>query len=103
MQEKNVKDKQIQHWKNVVALQEKAKTNLSKMTTMREQMKILSKEVKELKEVIDKKNSKDINDLFAFKSKMYNLNDLCKTWDSLLKRQEEIEKKLQDLESSPPR
>ncbi|KAK6636771.1 Lysine-specific histone demethylase 1A [Polyplax serrata] len=102
LQEKNVKDKQIQHWKNVVTLQEKIKSTLLKMTTMREQMKTLSNEINELKEAIDKKNSRDVNELFALKSKTYDLNEYCKTWDSLLKRQEETEKKLQDLEAFPP-
>lgn len=66
-------------------------------------MKTLSNEINELKEAIDKKNSRDVNELFALKSKTYDLNEYCKTWDSLLKRQEETEKKLQDLEAFPPR
>lgn len=103
LQEKNVKDKQIQHWKNVISLQEKLKSNLLRMTAMREEMDTLSKEIKNLKETMEKKSVKDVEELFSLKSKTYDLNELCKNWDSLFKKQEEIEKKLQDLEASPPR
>lgn len=71
---------------------------------MKDQMKELNQEIRYLKEVLEKKSNRDnINDLFAMKSKTYELNELCKSWDALSKKQEEIEKKLQDLEASPPR
>lgn len=99
-----MKDKQIQHWKNVVALQEKLKANLAKMISTKEKIQDLQQEVKEAKENLDRKNNKDnIAELFTYKSKSYELNELLKSLEILTKNQDETEKKLQDLEASPPR
>lgn len=96
-----MKDKQIQHWRSVIGLQEKLRNNFLTLVTMKDQMKKLNQEVKELKGNMEQNSN--IDDVFALKSKTYDLNELCKNWESLSKKQDEIEKKLQDLEASPPR
>lgn len=99
LQEKHVKEKQIQHWKAILELQEKLKTNQNKMLQVRERIEDLYKQHKELGE---SKQMKDITHEFVLRSKYRDLGAACKEWDQYLEQQKEIEEKLQELEASPP-
>ncbi|XP_046399072.1 lysine-specific histone demethylase 1A-like [Ischnura elegans] len=99
LQEKNVKEKQVQHWKAVIALQERLKTNQHRMITMREKCEELNKQYREQCET---KGPRDITQEFVLRSKLRDLNNACREWDQLLEQQKEIEEKLQELEASPP-
>lgn len=99
LQEKNVKEKQVQHWKAVIALQERLKTNQHRMLALREKIEELNKQYKEQSE---SKGPRDITQEFVLRSKLRDLNNSCREWDQLLEQQREIEEKLQELEASPP-
>nr|CAD7576173.1 unnamed protein product [Timema californicum] len=90
LQEKNVKEKQVQHWKSVIALQDKLKANQHRMIALREKVDDLNKQYKDLS---DSKGPRDITQEFVVRSKLRELNISCK---------KEIEEKLQELEASPP-
>lgn len=99
LQEKNVKEKQIQHWKAVIALQERLKANQNRVVAVKEQIKETHEQHKELN---DSKPQRDIIQEFAVRSKQRDLMILCKEYDQLLEQQKEIEEKLHELEASPP-
>ncbi|XP_015917188.1 lysine-specific histone demethylase 1A [Parasteatoda tepidariorum] len=99
LQEKHVKEKQIQHWKAILELQEKLKTNLNKMLHIKEQIEEMRKHHQELSE---SKQQKDVTLEFVLRSKMRDIGAACKEWDQYLEQQKEIEEKLQELEASPP-
>ncbi|RWS21230.1 Lysine-specific histone demethylase 1A-like protein, partial [Leptotrombidium deliense] len=98
LQEKHVKERQIQHWKAIQKLQEKLKGNQTLLLELNESIAALSTEVKEL----SSNKSRDITHEFALRSKIRDLNNQCKEWDQLVEQQSEIEEKLQELEASPP-
>ncbi|XP_042886464.1 lysine-specific histone demethylase 1A-like isoform X1 [Penaeus japonicus] len=99
LQEKNVKEKQVNHWKTVVKLQEKLKTVLNKMHTLHGKIETLHKEHEQLSE---KRNSRNITNEFVYRVKLRELQNACKEWDQLVEQQREIEDKLQELEASSP-
>ncbi|XP_023709378.1 lysine-specific histone demethylase 1A [Cryptotermes secundus] len=99
LQEKNVKEKQVQHWKAVIALQERLKTNQHRMLALREKIDELNKQYKEQ---CESKGPRDITQEFVLRSKLRDLNNSCREWDQLSEQQREIEDKLQELEASPP-
>lgn len=103
LQEKHVKDKQIQHWKNVISLQDKLKTQLAEISNVKTNIKQLHKEIKEAKEAFEKTATRDVSELFKIKSKTYELGNLFKNLDGLEKQLEDSEKNLHDMENSPPR
>uniref|UniRef100_A0A2R5LNP7 Lysine-specific histone demethylase 1A n=1 Tax=Ornithodoros turicata TaxID=34597 RepID=A0A2R5LNP7_9ACAR len=97
LQEKHVKEKQIQHWKLILEMQEKLKTNQNRMLQLAEHIQLLHKEHKELLEA-----QRDVTQEFLLRSKHHKLNTCCREWDQLHDQQKEIEEKLQELEASPP-
>lgn len=99
LQDKHVKEKQIQHLKAILELQEKLKANQYKMLEVKDRASELHKQHKELSE---SKQTKDITHEFTLRSKLRDLNAVCKEFDQLLEQQKEIEEKLQELEASPP-
>lgn len=99
LQEKHVKEKQIQHWKAILELQEKLKTNQNKMLNVRDHVEELNKQYKELSE---SKQPRDITQEFLLRSKLRDVTAACKEFDQLAEQQKEIEEKLQELEASPP-
>lgn len=99
LQEKHVKEKQIQHLRAVIALQEKLKNNQKLMVGVKEHMKELNDKVKEFA-AIDKR---DVQLEFAYRSGIKDLNACAKEWDQLQEQAKEIEEKLKELESNPPR
>lgn len=99
LQEKHVKEKQIQHLKAVIALQEKLKTNQKLLVGIKDHMKELNAKVKEFAAM----EKRDVQVEFAYRSGLRDLNALAKEWDQLQEQAKEIEEKLKELESSPPR
>ncbi|KAK7872619.1 hypothetical protein R5R35_001956 [Gryllus longicercus] len=99
LQEKSVKEKQVQHWKAVINLQERLKTNQLRMLSLKEKIDEMNKQYKELQEI---KGPRDVTQEFVVRSKLRDLNNACREWDQLLEQQKEIEDKLQELEASPP-
>uniref|UniRef100_A0A667ZP09 Lysine-specific histone demethylase n=1 Tax=Myripristis murdjan TaxID=586833 RepID=A0A667ZP09_9TELE len=99
LQEKHVKDEQIEHWKKIVKTQEDLKELLNKMVTTKERVKELHQQYKEASEV---KPPRDITAEFLVKSKHRDLTALCKEYDELAEMQVKLEEKLQELEANPP-
>uniref|UniRef100_A0AAQ4R8U3 Lysine-specific histone demethylase 1A n=1 Tax=Gasterosteus aculeatus aculeatus TaxID=481459 RepID=A0AAQ4R8U3_GASAC len=99
LQEKHVKDEQIEHWKKIVKTQEDLRDLLNKMVTTKERVKELHQQYKEASEV---KPPRDITAEFLVKSKHRDLTALCKEYDDLVEMQVKLEEKLQELEANPP-
>uniref|UniRef100_A0A8P4KGL3 Lysine-specific histone demethylase n=1 Tax=Dicentrarchus labrax TaxID=13489 RepID=A0A8P4KGL3_DICLA len=99
LQEKHVKDEQIEHWKKIVKTQEDLRDLLNKMVTTKERVKELHQQYKEASEV---KPPRDITAEFLVKSKHRDLTALCKEYDELVELQVKLEEKLQELEANPP-
>lgn len=99
LQEKHVKEKQIEHLKAVIALQEKLETNQKLLVGIKEHMRELNAKVKEFAAM----EKRDIQVEFAYRSGLRDLNALAKEWDQLQEQAKEIEEKLKELESTPPR
>ncbi|CAB1334927.1 unnamed protein product, partial [Coregonus sp. 'balchen'] len=78
LQEKHVKDEQIEHWKKIVKTQEDLKELLNKMVGTKERVKELHQQHKEASEV---KPPRDITAEFLVKSKHRDLTALCKDDD----------------------
>ncbi|XP_064486188.1 lysine-specific histone demethylase 1A-like [Ornithodoros turicata] len=98
LQEKHVKEKQIQHWKAILELQEKLKGNHNEMVRVHEQIQELNRTHKESSEI----KQRDVTQEFVHRSRLHELNLICQEWDKLLEQQKELEDKLQELEASPP-
>ncbi|PSN47346.1 Lysine-specific histone demethylase 1A [Blattella germanica] len=81
LQEKNVKENLVQHWKAVVALQERLQTNQQKMLTLKEAIEELNKQYKEQ---CDDKGPRDITQEFDLRSKLRDLNNSCRKKQCLL-------------------
>ncbi|KAG8588251.1 hypothetical protein GDO81_005918 [Engystomops pustulosus] len=99
LQEKHVKDEQIEHWKKIVKTQEELKELLNKMVNLKEKIKELHQQYKEASDV---KPPRDITAEFLVKSKHRDLTALCKEYDQLSEAQGKLEEKLQELEANPP-
>lgn len=99
LQEKHVKEKQIQHLKSVIMLQDKLKINQSNLINVKEHMIEAKEKVKELGAL----EKRDIQLEFAYRSALRDLHACSKEWDQLQEQANEIEEKLKELEGSPPR
>ncbi|RWS12458.1 Lysine-specific histone demethylase 1A-like protein [Dinothrombium tinctorium] len=97
LQEKHVKERQIQHWKAILKLQDKLKENQNLLLELKETIEKLASDIKELSET-----KRDITSEFELRFKTRDLNIACREWDQLIEQQNEIEEKLQELEASPP-
>lgn len=74
------------------------------MINIKERLKILNEQYQEMKETLNSKDKeRDITQEFVLRSKLRDIKNLCKEWDKLSEEQKEIERKLQEIESSPPR
>lgn len=98
LQEKNVKEKQIQHLKAVSEMQEKLKDNQTKLLNLKDKIEQLTNHVNELNEM----KNRDVNNEFIFRLKTKELVSSCREWDELVEQQREIEQKLDNLETNPP-
>uniref|UniRef100_A0A3Q2XZ25 Lysine-specific histone demethylase n=1 Tax=Hippocampus comes TaxID=109280 RepID=A0A3Q2XZ25_HIPCM len=99
LQEKHVKDEQIEHWNKIVKTQEELRDLLNKMVSTKERVKELHQQFKEASDV---KPPRDITAEFLVKSKHRDLTSLCKEYDELQELQGKLEEKLQELEANPP-
>lgn len=99
LQEKHVKEKQIQHLKAMLTLQEKLKTNQKQLIVVKEQMQELNLKMKEYSGI----EKRDVQTEFAYRSTLRDLNAYATEWDQLQEQAKEIEEKLKELENSPPR
>ncbi|KAL1491729.1 hypothetical protein ABEB36_012284 [Hypothenemus hampei] len=99
LQEKHVKERQIQHLKSVIDLQEKLMANERELVRVKETMQEINVKVKEVSNLESKR---DLNQEFVYRSGIRDLNALAKEWDQLKVQEKEIEDKLAELESSPP-
>ncbi|XP_019714639.1 lysine-specific histone demethylase 1A-like, partial [Hippocampus comes] len=75
LQEKHVKDEQIEHWNKIVKTQEELRDLLNKMVSTKERVKELHQQFKEASDV---KPPRDITAEFLVKSKHRDLTSLCK-------------------------
>lgn len=99
LQEKHVKEKQIEHWKLILEMQEKLKTNQQRMLQLRDHIEALHQQHTEL---ASSKAQRDVTQEFVLRSKQHELTCACRDWDQLVEQQKEIEDKLQEMEASPP-
>lgn len=99
MQEKHVKEKQCEHQRHIIELQEKLKKNQNSMLSLKDKVEELHKQWKEASEV---KPPRDITAEFLVKSKLRDLNAACKEYEQLQTQQKEIEDKLHEMENSHP-
>jgi len=99
LQEKHVKDKQCEHQRNIIEMQEKLRKCQSQMLTIKDRCAELHKQWREASEV---KPPRDITAEFLVKSKLRDLNASVKDYDQQTAKQKEIEDKLHELEANPP-
>lgn len=102
LQEKHVKEKQVEHLKEIVELQEQLIVNQNKMHSLATHVQ----EKKRLHSVIQGRREKDRGSdatlEFEYRSRIRDLNKAASEWQRLLKEEKEIEEKLQEKESNPP-
>ncbi|XP_046461894.1 lysine-specific histone demethylase 1A-like isoform X2 [Daphnia pulex] len=99
LQEKNVKEKQIQHWKNYITLQDNLRSVLNKLIALQDKVAKLTQQWNKMNET---RGQRDITQEFSLRSKLRDIHHAHKEWAQLQEQQKEIEEKLQELESSPP-
>ena len=98
LQEKNVKEKQIQHWKEIIQLQDKLKSNQNRIITVAEKVEELRKQYLELEGV----SNRDVIKEFDFRTKARDLSNACKEFDRLKEEEKSLTKKLQEMDAHPP-
>ncbi|ELT96770.1 hypothetical protein CAPTEDRAFT_124163 [Capitella teleta] len=99
LQEKHVKEKQCEHQKAIIQLQDDLKKSQSKMLTLKDSISDLNKQWNEASKV---KQPRDITAEFLVRSKLRDLTAACREYDQLVAEQKESEEKLHAMESSPP-
>ncbi|CAL1527211.1 unnamed protein product [Lymnaea stagnalis] len=99
LQEKHVKDKQCEHQRSIIEMQERLRKCQAQMLTQKERVQELHKQWKEASDV---KPPRDITAEFLVKSKLRDLNAAIKEYEQLTAKQKEIEDKLHELEANPP-
>lgn len=99
LQEKNVKEKQIQHWKNYIALQDNLRSILNKLIALQDKVAKLTQQWNKMNET---RGQRDITQEFSLRSKLRDIHHAHKEWAQLQEQQKETEEKLQELEASPP-
>lgn len=105
LQEKHVKEMQVQYLKNIIQQQEKLKENQSQMLELKDTLVERKGKIDSLQKIVrtrDPKEKKDMKEEFEIKMIMKEINGLCSKWDEMKKQQNEIESKLRDLEDNPP-
>ena len=106
LQEKHVKQKQIEHWKQINALQEQLKVNQTKMLTLAEQIanhkRLHEESLRRRQQDMETEGKVSVTHEFEYRSRLRELDVANKQWQSLIREQKQIEEQLQDLESQPP-
>jgi len=98
LQEKNVKEKQMKYYKDIIAVQETLKSNQAAMISVKDKIAEIHREYKELEVV----NPRDVTQEFAYRTKLRDLQESTKEYDRLVKEEKELEEKLEELEGNPP-
>lgn len=98
LQEKHVKEKQIQHWKEIIGLQDKLKTNQNKILTIADKVEEVRKQFLELEGI----TNRDVTKEFAFRAKSRELANACADFDALKDEEKTLTMKLQELDAHPP-
>ena len=98
LQEKNVKEKQMKYYKDIIAVQENLKTNQASLISVKDKIAEIHREYKELEDV----NPRDVTQEFAYRTKLRDLQESTKEFDKLVKEEKELEDKLEELEGNPP-
>lgn len=99
MQERQVKEQQIEHAKKILKIQEQLKSTLAQMVKTKEKV---TQTHKEYQDALKIKEPRDITSEFLVKSKFRDLNALCREYDELVEEQLRIEERLEELEDNPP-
>ncbi|XP_075975022.1 lysine-specific histone demethylase Su(var)3-3 isoform X2 [Anticarsia gemmatalis] len=104
LQQKNVKHKQIQHLKAVITLQERLKTNINKMSDIKELLNSMKAEKDALLAEKTKGLTGDAGILNEFNLRRLNreMKLLCTEYEVLVTHNTSIEDKLTQLETNPP-
>lgn len=66
LQEKHVKERQIKHWKDIIYVQEKLKTNQTKILNLRDKIEDLHKEHNDLKDLQNRDVTAEFNMRFVW-------------------------------------
>merc|ERR1719419_77324 len=98
MQEKHVKEKQIEHQKEIIQLQEKLKSNLARQIEVSDNIMALQEQYKKASQV----KNRDVTAEFAVRSKRRDIVLGVKELQSLKEQQQEHETRLGELEANPP-
>ena len=99
LQEKYVKEKQIDHLKEIIALQEVLKTNQNRIVTVKDKIEDLHKQYKELEE---RTSNRDVTQEFAFRTKARDLRNACAEFEKLEEEEKTLTRKLQEMDAHPP-
>nr|CAB3506897.1 unnamed protein product [Spodoptera littoralis] len=105
LQQKNVKHKQVQHLKAVITLQERLKSNINKMSDIKELLHSMKAEKDALIVEREKGATGDASILQEFNYRRLNreMTLLCNEYETLVSTNASIEEKLAQLETNPPR
>jgi len=98
LQEKNVKEKQLKYWKEMITVQDQLKQNQNRIYTVREKLAETHKHYTEMEAI----TSRDTTQEFTYRTKSRDLLNFTKEFDKLQVEEKELEKKLEELEGSPP-
>ena len=98
LQEKNVKEKQLKYWKEIIAVQEQLKTNQQRVLAVRDKLVEVHRQHRELEAHQDR----DITQEFAYRTKLRDLHQATAEFDRLAAEEKELEGALQELEGAPP-
>ena len=99
LQDKYVKEKQIDHLKEIIALQDALKTNQNRILTVKDQIEELNKQYKEFEE---RNGTRDVTQEFAFRTKARDLRNACKEFEKLEEEEKVLTRKLQEMDAHPP-
>ncbi|CAG7784750.1 unnamed protein product [Allacma fusca] len=98
LQEKHVKEKQMEFYNGISDLLERHKTCLSKMIVVKEQVEELHAKYKELIQ----EAKRDFIKEFAYRSTLLDLNENIKEYEQLENLQKELEAQILEMENSTP-
>ncbi|KAK3739031.1 hypothetical protein QZH41_010497 [Actinostola sp. cb2023] len=104
LQEKQVKEQQIEHSKKILSIQDLMKENLAKMLSLQEKGRQTHNEHQDAlqKKTTTNSGTSDVTTEFTIKSKQRDLNAICREYDELAEEQQRLDEKLEELENNPP-
>merc|ERR1719400_2461164 len=98
LQEKNVKEKQLKYWKEIINVQEQIKVNQTRILAVRDKLMEVHRQHKEL----EAQDPRDVTQEFAYRTKLRDLHQATADFDKLVVEEKDLESQLQELEGSPP-